>query len=334
MASSSAELTIAKAALSGALFRADPRACTRDDIESMLALLDTAITECSPPNVQKFKHWSLSNLVPSSGRLGPFCKYLVALASSFGGDKDALRSTKTGRTVSAKRRRLHILYILNDILYHLKFRLRHESPPASERLAAALAPTLPALVRSASSFANSPKHIGKIQDLLGLWEGLGYFDTSFIEKLRATVGGAPISGGEGQVADATPSTTKTSKNAPFLMPAMHGDPSTPWYDLPAGNWLPVMEPNSTRPMNPDMIKPLVLAAGPADKNLVEAVKKLLVDVDKIYTKEANLDDPFPDVGPMGEYIETDELNGEITGGDTYYGWSHAFCKKMRARKRG
>lgn len=48
----SAELTIAKAALSGALFRADPRACTRDDIESMLALLDTAITECSPPNVQ------------------------------------------------------------------------------------------------------------------------------------------------------------------------------------------------------------------------------------------------------------------------------------------
>lgn len=52
LAMASAELTIAKAALSGALFRADPRACTRDDIESMLALLDTAITECSPSNVQ------------------------------------------------------------------------------------------------------------------------------------------------------------------------------------------------------------------------------------------------------------------------------------------
>lgn len=52
LAMASAEVTIAKAALSGALFRADPRACTRDDIESMLALLDTAITECSPSNVQ------------------------------------------------------------------------------------------------------------------------------------------------------------------------------------------------------------------------------------------------------------------------------------------
>lgn len=212
--------------------------------------------------------------------------------------------------------------------------MRHGSPPASERLAAALAPTLPALVRSASSFANSPKHMGKIQDLLALWEEQGYFDPSFIEKLRAAVGGAPTSGSEAQVADTTSSTTKTSKNAPFLMPAMHGDLATPWYDLPAGNWLPVMEPNSTRPMNPGMIKPLVLAPGLADKNLVEAVKKLLVDVDKIYTKEANLDDPFPDVGPMGEYIEAGELNGEMAGGDTYYGWSHAFCKRMRARKRG
>ena len=214
------------------------------------------------------------------------------------------------------------------------FHMRHGSPPASERLAAALAPTLPALVRSASSFANSPKHLGKIQDLLALWEEQGYFDPGFFEKLRAAVGGAPTSGGETQVADTTSSTAKTSKNAPFLMPALHGDLGTPWYDLPAGNWLPVMEPNSTRPMNPDMIKPLVLAPGLADKNLVEAVKKLLVDVDKIYTKEANLDDPLPDVGPMGEYIEADGLNGSMAGGDTYYGWSHAFCKRMRARKRG
>jgi len=48
----SAELTVAKAALSGALFRADPRSCSRDEIESMLLLLSTAISECSPPNVQ------------------------------------------------------------------------------------------------------------------------------------------------------------------------------------------------------------------------------------------------------------------------------------------
>lgn len=48
----SAELIVAKTALSGALFRADPRPCARDDIESMLALVNSTIAECSPPNVQ------------------------------------------------------------------------------------------------------------------------------------------------------------------------------------------------------------------------------------------------------------------------------------------
>lgn len=48
----SAELTVAKAQLTGALFRADPRSCSRDEIDSMIALLTTAIVECSPPNVQ------------------------------------------------------------------------------------------------------------------------------------------------------------------------------------------------------------------------------------------------------------------------------------------
>jgi len=48
----SAELAVAKAALSGSLFRADPRSCSRDEIDSMLTLLNTAVTECSPTNVQ------------------------------------------------------------------------------------------------------------------------------------------------------------------------------------------------------------------------------------------------------------------------------------------
>jgi hypothetical protein len=48
----SAELIVAKTALSGALFRPDPRPCSRDDIESMFALVNSTIAECSPPNVQ------------------------------------------------------------------------------------------------------------------------------------------------------------------------------------------------------------------------------------------------------------------------------------------
>ncbi|KAK4044784.1 hypothetical protein C8A01DRAFT_30965 [Parachaetomium inaequale] len=329
----SAELIVAKTALSGALFRPDPRPCSRDDIESMLALVNSTIAECSPPNVQRCKQWALTNLLPSSARIAPFCKYLVALAKSFGGEWEgggALES-KRGRVPSARRRRLHVLYILNDILYHAKYRTRDDA------FAQKLEPTLPGLVRSAATFDNCPKHIRKIQDLIGLWEENGYFPRNFVQQLRAAVDEGPSSGEEEKLGEAVDNSAsavaKAARTAPWVMPAIHGDPSTPWYDLPAGNWLPVLEPNSTRPMNPSMIKPLVLSQGPADKALVEAVKNLLVDIDKIYSKEVNHDEPPPNIGPLGERVEIDEITGEVIDGDTYYGWSRAFCEKMKRRRR-
>ncbi|KAK3685610.1 hypothetical protein B0T22DRAFT_223561 [Podospora appendiculata] len=340
---SAATLIIAQTALSGALFRPDPRPCSRDEIESMFALLSSATTECSPPNVQRCKQWALSNLVPSSARIPPFCKYLVALVDSFGAPGSGngngkVRGTspmpdrKGGREPSVKRKRLHVLYILNDILYHVKFRTRDES------FAQKLEPTLPGLVRSASSFQKCPKHIAKIHDLIDLWEEQGYFSASFIAQLRAAVDESPLPGDasqkDAQSLNPANSISKAAKTAPYVIPSVHGDPSIPWYDLPAGNWLPVLEPNSTRPMNPTMIKPLVLAPGPADKTLVDAVKKLLVDVEKIYSKDVNLDEPPADIDQMGEFIERDGIEGGIAGGDTYYGWSRAFCKKMQARRRG
>ncbi|KAK3903437.1 hypothetical protein C8A05DRAFT_32839 [Staphylotrichum tortipilum] len=326
-----AELIVAKTALSGALFRADPRPCSRDDIEAMLTLIAATVAECSPPNVQKCKQWAVANLVPSPARTAAFCKYLVALAKSFGSEKDVTEPAKR-RVPSAKRRRLHLLYVLNDILYHVQYRSRDDS------FARKLEPSLPALVRAAASFHNSPKHIRKIQDLIGLWEEKGYFSPSFVQQLRAAVEQGPASGEEGKGGSETDNSAsavaKAAKTAPWVLPAMHGDPSAPWYDLPAGNWLPVLEPNSTRPMNASMIKPLVLAQGPADKALVEAVKGLLADVDKIYAKDAGADDAPLNFGPLGERVEVDEITGEIIGGDTYYGWSHAFCEKMKRRRRG
>lgn len=222
-----------------------------------------------------------------------------------------------------------MLYVLNDVLFHVKFRTH------SHDFFEKVAPHLPALFKTAASFANAPKHVKKLQSLLQLWEKKSYFQPSVLGSLRAAVEEGPKSeeweaNGGGLAKKAH--TTSTTREAPFLLPSMHGDPSTPWYDLPAANWLPVIEPNSTRPMNPAMIKPLQLAGGPADKNLVDAVKKLLGDVDKIYAKDTLLDgDSAVDVSQMGEFIERDEL-GDIVGGETYYGWSKTFCDKMRARR--
>ncbi|KAJ0117101.1 hypothetical protein J7T55_003517 [Diaporthe amygdali] len=329
----SAQLAIAKASLFASLLKADADAdlasCSRDEIEQFHGLLNAAVAKCSPTNVQKCKQWILQHLVPSPTRAAAFGKYLVALASSFPSGSPKAPGP------SSKRRRLHVLYVLNDVLFHVKFRTHHHHVFFDK-----LESHLPALFKSAASFANAPKQIKKLQDLIQLWEKKGYFSDSVLKSLRAAVDEGPKSeareanggGGDGGVANKAYQTS-TAREAPFILPSMHGDASAPWYDLPAANWLPVIEPNSTRPMNPNMIKPLQLAGGAADKNLVAAVKKLLGEVDKIYAKDTLLDgDSSVDISQMGEIIERDEM-GDIVGGETYYGWSRNFWDAEAPRAR-
>ena len=222
--------------------------------------------------------------MPSNGRIAPLGKYLCALASSFTPNRVRSPNTVTGqaREPSARRKRLHILYILNDIFYHVKFR------DGNNDFADRLETYLPTLIQSAAAFPNCPKHAKKIQDLVSIWEESSYFSPGCIAKLRAAIDRAldAEQSNTSNVASTNGATAapQVNRKAPFIMPAMHGDPAMPWYDLPAGNWLPVMEPNSTRPMKPSMIKPLQLAPGPADKTIVEAVNSLLVSVDKLYSK--------------------------------------------------
>ncbi|KAI3396358.1 hypothetical protein diail_12248 [Diaporthe ilicicola] len=280
----SAQLAIAKASLLASLLKADADAdlasCSRDEIEQFHGLLTAAVAKCSPTNVQKCKQWILQHLVPSPARTAAFGKYLVALSSSFPS------GAQKAPGPSPKRRRLHVLYILNDVLFHLKFRTHEHS------FFEKIEPHLPVLFRSAASFTNAPKHMKKLHGLIQLWGKKAYFSDSVLEPLHAAVEEGPKTEGLESNGGGAPNKAYTSsiaREAPFILPSMHGDASTPWYDLPAANWLPVIEPNSTRPMNPSMIKPLQLAGGPADKNLVDAVKKLLGDVDKIYAKTQLLD---------------------------------------------
>lgn len=246
---------------------------------------------------------------------------------------DGAKSGGGGQKPSARRRRLHTLYVLSDVLFHVKHRTQNKQVFAN------IETHLPALFKSVAAFANAPKHEKKLQDLIQLWQKEGYFQDSLPDQLRTAVAegirstDSELSSGDvAQKANVGPSAT--SRDAPYALPSMHGDPSTPWYDIPAANWLPVIEPNNTRPMNPSMIRPLQLAGGPADKSLVQAVKKLLGDVDKIYGKDSRPEGDSSnalDFTQMGEAIERDEM-GEIISGETYYGWSRAFCEKMKQRK--
>jgi len=179
---------------------------------------------------------------------------------------------------SIRRKRLHILYLINDILYHAKYRAGDAS------VCGKLQPILVGLLGGAASFTGCPKHQRKIVKLLDLWEEKGYYSKKYVNKLRETVRNAAEaeSHEEGATGEAAGPSTKVARSAPYVMPAMHGDASTPWFDLPAGNLMPHIVPNSTRPINPDMIKPLRFVAGPADEALAAAVKGLLQNVQKIF----------------------------------------------------
>ncbi|KAI1371550.1 hypothetical protein F4677DRAFT_435531 [Hypoxylon crocopeplum] len=327
MIMTSPQLAIAKVSFSAVLLRSDPTSCPRGEIDEFLQLLNATISRCSPPNVQKSKQWILKNLVHSPARIAALCKYLTTLANSFSLD---IAASRQAREPSAKRKRLHILYILSDVLHHVH--IRDGNASFAERLE----PAVPELVRVAAAFPNCPKHSQKVLDLVDLWNEKGYFSQAFTQKLRAIIREAPNSAPKaGAPANGAPATgTKSSKDAPFSMPAMHGDVTVSWYDLPAANWLPVIEPNSTRPMNPEMIKPLQFVAGPADKDLVKAVQDLLADVDRIYNKDQReVDRPAEDIDQLGQRVVLDEMTREVIDGETYYGWSRAFCEKMKRRRK-
>ncbi|KAL6879115.1 hypothetical protein J3F83DRAFT_758833 [Trichoderma novae-zelandiae] len=316
----SPELAITKATLSATLFRADPTSLNRAAVDDFFSLLDQAIIQCSRQNVQKCRAWIVDNIVPSTARCTALGKFWAVLSKNLAEEAD-------GKRPSARRRRLHLLYIANDVLYHQVVR------QGSRKVGEAWAGVLPAMMGHAAAFDNFPKHKAKLSGLIDLWEDKAYFTPDLIAQLRTA-----LSNGSAEMTavnlELSETSLKLAKDAPYILPSFHGDASIPWYDLPAGTWLPHITPNSSRPMIPDQIRPIQLAAGPAEKRVVDAVKTLLKDADYIYSKESEpSDDVHMGYSEMGERIVLDEITGEVIGGDSYYGWSRQFCERMRERRK-
>jgi hypothetical protein len=117
-----------------------------------------------------------------------------------------------------------------------------------------------------------------------------------------------------------------------MMPATHGDPSLPFYELPAANFMPHILPNRKISMRTDSIRPLQFAPGPADDALVNAVKDFLKDVERIDNTQIEDEGIVADIDDLGQTSHRNEAGDMV--GDTYYGWSRAFCERMKSRNKG
>ncbi|KAJ5759762.1 hypothetical protein N7520_006918 [Penicillium odoratum] len=325
-------LAIAKASFSAGLLRPDPTSVHRDEITIFHTSLERALSHCSPANIQTCKAWLLHYVASSANRLAGLAKYLVALAASLDIPGAQPKS-------SPKRRRLHILYLLNDLFHHSKYHL--DTTATFSTVSGSLQPHMVDLLGHTAAYdkEKNPRHHRRLEDLLDLWSEHGYFSPDLIHRLRevikhsASAGAAPLSN-DFETDGADPAKL-LGRDAPFIMPSSHGDHSTPYYDLPAGNWLPHLIPNSTIPLHPESIKPLQFLAGPADQTLVNALKGFLIEVDQIYdTEELVPDDENADIDELGQRITRDEITGDILDGETYYGWSREFCRKMKKKTSG
>ncbi|KAI9667080.1 MAG: hypothetical protein M1831_001257 [Alyxoria varia] len=336
-------VAIAKASLAAGLLRPDPSSVSRDEITKLHTKLDDAITKCTPANIQTCKNWLLDNVVPSSARTVAFGKYVAALSSSLdneGSDlKRAVSITSSGRP-SARRKCLHILYLINDLLHHTRYHSQSASVHAA--FASNIQQQLPTLAASATSIDDpkNPKRNRKLSDLLGLWDENGYYSQEYIRKLRQAVDSARTYYSNEEKASVYQHSSKGdgskhAKGTPFVMPATHGDTSTPWYDLPAGNLIPHIIPNSTAPINPKLVRPMQFMAGPAEESLVGVVKDFLQDVSSIYddTATAVQENQVADIDDMGQPLVKDEITGALTPREGYYGWSISFCERMKKRRR-
>ena len=284
----------------------------------------------------------MKNAVSSTTRAAAVGKYLVALVSSLA-DATAVdqRRSNTGKEPSSRRKQLHILYLVNDLLHNTKFHA--DLSPFYATFSRNLQPYLVELFRHASAPRREAysKHHKKILALIDLWEQKDYYPKAYLDELREIIRTVPRTGvpekdSEARESNATAEVlNEPRKDAPFIMPATHGDISTPFYDLPAGNIMPHIIPNLPAPIKPQLVKPLQFAVGPADEILVAAVKDFMKDIDSLYANgDQYHENTIADIDALGQPAPRDELTGESIGGEGYYGWSKAFCERMQRRRDG
>ncbi|KAL8637951.1 MAG: hypothetical protein Q9228_004844 [Teloschistes exilis] len=258
------------------------------------------------------QNWLLKNTATSPAKTSAVGKFLVALASSFStSDATGDHGHANKPSPSSRRQKLHILYLVHDLLHHAKFHATNFADSDSPNQG--LRPYISQLVSVASAYdaEKYPRHFIKINELLSLWNKGKYFPASYLATLKeaststskaTTWSTGNVDDGEGSNARIEP--TEIRKDAPYIMPPSHGDASDPYYDLPAGNLMSHIVPNSTTPIVPRAVKPLQFRAGPANEKLANIVKAFLQEADAVYGGK------LPGNGVLGTDI--DQLGQSIT----------------------
>ena len=246
----------------------------------------------------------------------------MALSSS-------LKAQDKRRASSVRRQHLSILYLINDLLHQLK---HHEANHSRYQgfVEGIYRSSLDCLGNAATYEEKLfPRHRRRINQLLKEWSRHQYFESKLQKELEQVANNAVSTG----IAGTVELGELVKREEPYIMPAVHGDPSVPYHELPAANLIPHIVTNTSIPINSHHVRALQFAPGPAEPALVEVVKSFLKDIDLLYGTMIPEDEGISmELDDLGQKITRDKQSGSVISMETYYGWSKEFCESMRRKQ--
>ncbi|CEI98350.1 hypothetical protein RMCBS344292_12459 [Rhizopus microsporus] len=224
----------------------------KQQVEDFRLILHMLLLESSRHNIEAGKTWILEKCT-SPNQVSALMEYLLSLS----------------RSTTAREERLHLIYLLNDVLYH-----------ASRRklfwIRDTIFPLLVPLLKLAYEAAETDEHRAKVTKCITFWSDRDIFDEASIAYMRQViVQPALIS---------QPAIPNVPNDSPSLPPKVQMvSPSKPYYELPAG--LMTLHHVYYKPINPSTIKVPFPPPEPT-KEVLDAIQEFYSGLD-LLTKEVD-----------------------------------------------
>ncbi|KAL9537423.1 hypothetical protein MBANPS3_011789 [Mucor bainieri] len=229
---------------------------TKKNVEDFRVILHMIMHECSKANIETGKHWVFEHC-HSPAHVVALMDYIYSLTKSRSGQDE----------------RIHMLYLINDVVYHI-------SRKQLSWMKDAILPLLTPLLKLVYDGAATPEFKAKVTKVINFWYTKKIFDSKVIDTIQRDVTGQliprrvektsakdaplpslppkahPLSQQQKQQHQTRPPPASMPQHyRPVFSPAPAQVPvvEKPYFELPAGLML-LSKSNSYEPLDPDTIK--------------------------------------------------------------------------------
>jgi len=297
----------------------------------------------------------------------------LANAYGFAAKPNTTSDNAVTKRPSAQRKRIHMVYIMNDLLHHAKHGLsdavaagysKNYGKPFFDAFITCLRPAIVDLIKAASD-CDSVKHFShheRIRNQLTIWEVERYFDGTCdkmykdLRVIEASEGRTvPFGAKDGRLPVSEEKNEANVKGAADLpkpekanrweLPAVHGQPNPQfWHCQPAATMLDHVRIGDQKHrifIRKRKFRPTKLKEGPVDPKTISMVAELIKAKKEIYNFSVTGEPGVQyDINDMGERLvvmgyKTDK-NGKtvrIVKEANYYGFSVPFARKARRNRK-